>query len=69
MPCILKLKYWSQVAVVVHTFNPSTHEAKAEGLLNLRTAWSVERVSRAAKVTIGNPVLKKQANKSQTNKN
>jgi hypothetical protein len=29
-------------AVVAHTFNPSTWEAEAGGLLNLRPAWSTE---------------------------
>ena len=30
--------------MVVYTFNPSTQEAKAGGTLNLRPAWSRERV-------------------------
>jgi hypothetical protein len=37
------LKVDSQ-AVVAHTFNPSTWEAEAGGILSLRPAWSTEWV-------------------------
>jgi major histocompatibility complex class I len=45
----VKKYHWSQVmvvaaAAVAHTFNPSTQEAEAGGLLSLRPAWSTERV-------------------------
>jgi hypothetical protein len=30
------------LAVMVHTFNPSTQEAKAGGFLSSRSAWSTE---------------------------
>ena len=32
------------LAVVAHTYNPSTWEAEAGGLLSSRTAWSTELV-------------------------
>ena len=42
MPYILKLKNYSQEVVEVYTFNLSTHEADAEGSLNLKPICSTE---------------------------
>jgi hypothetical protein len=36
------MKYTWSLAVVVHTFNPSTRETEAGGFLSLRSAWSTE---------------------------
>ena len=49
----------SQV-VVVHTFNPSTWEAEADGFLSSRSAWSTRVSSRTARAVQRNPVFKKQ---------
>jgi hypothetical protein len=50
-------------AVVVHTVNPSTWEAEADGFLSSRPAWS--RVSsRTARATQRNPVSKNKQTKS-----
>jgi hypothetical protein len=59
-----------KLGVVMHTFNPSTWEAEADGFLNSRPAWTTERVP-------GQPGLhreilsrkkKKQTNKKQKRK-
>jgi hypothetical protein len=38
----MKMKKRKKLAVVAHTFNPSTWEAEAGRFLGLRTAWSTE---------------------------
>jgi hypothetical protein len=42
MVCVLR--WFIQLGVVAHAFNPSTWEAKAGGSLSSRPAWSTERV-------------------------
>lgn len=32
----------SEASMIVHTYKPSTHEPKAGGLLNFRSAWATE---------------------------
>jgi hypothetical protein len=39
---LLFLKIWGLPGMVVHIFTASTWEAKAEGSLNLRPAWSTQ---------------------------
>lgn len=56
------------LAVVVHTFNPSTREAEAGGPLSSRLAWSTDQVPVQPGLHRGNPVLKTQTKQSPKNK-
>ena len=51
------------LAVVAHTYNPSTWEAEAGGLLSSRTAWSTELVPGQLELQQRNPVSKTQTKK------
>ena len=53
------------LAVVAHTYNPSTWEAEAGGLLSSRTAWSteLELVPGQLELQQRNPVSKTQTKK------
>mgnify|MGYP007097668524 CR=1 FL=1 len=49
--------------MVAHTYNPSTWEAEAGGLLSSRTAWSTELVPGQLELQQRNPVSKTQTKK------
>jgi hypothetical protein len=61
------LNYWAVflLGVVAHTFNPSTWEAEAGGLLSSRSAWSIEWVPGQSSYT-EKPCLKKPKPKTKT---
>ena len=53
--------------MVLHTFNPRTHEAEAGRSLSLRSSWSTEQVTyRTVGVIRRNPVSMKQDKTKQT---
>ena len=54
--------------VVVHTINPRTREAEADGSLSSSLAWSNSVSSRIARATQRNPVLEEKKKKKKKQK-
>jgi hypothetical protein len=65
MACSVRSRIKSRV-VVVHTFNPSTWKAEADGFLCSRTAWSTVEFKDSQGYTV-KPCLEKQKTKQKKN--